>query len=288
MMRPRCRRPKKVLQVITHITDHCGATRTALQAQADQLHHDLGKSMRGFGRQCRGKGTVFVTLVRQTAKHLLEVGQQVLPLARAAQACLQGVTRLSDGQRARVDTTLQAAIEAHQCLAKHSRRLTQGKQVPQGKIVKAYDGTIAAICTGKSHCPAQCGRTPGMIAASASGFLFAMPLPVGHPGDRSDGLPLVDKVPHAIAQVSRRPAPAIHSLVSDLALNDPTWREALHARGMLTVGIPHTVEPITPVPTQADVLRILHEAGLSRQRTPYQVPLACACGYKPASRRELY
>jgi len=235
--------------------------------------------MRRFGRQCRGKGTVFVTLVRQTEKHLLEAGQQVLPLARAAQECLQGVTLLSDSQRERLDTTLQAAIEAHQRIAKQSRRLTQGKKLPHGKIVNAYDGTIAAICKGKSNCPAQFGRKPGIIAESAAGFIFAMHLPVGNPGDRSYGLPLVDKVQHAIAQVARRPTPAIHSLASDLALNDPKLREVLHARGILTVGIPHTVEPITPVPTQEDVLRILHEAGLSRQRTPYQVHLACACGY---------
>ena len=61
-----------------------------MKAQAQQLQHDLAKIMRRFGRQCRGKGKGFVTLVRQTEKHLLEVGHQVLPLAQAAPECLHG------------------------------------------------------------------------------------------------------------------------------------------------------------------------------------------------------
>jgi hypothetical protein len=235
--------------------------------------------MRRFGRQCRGQGKVFVTLVRQTEKHLLDVGQHVRPLAEAAWVCVHGDAQLTEPQRARWASSLKTAIESHQRIEKQSRRLTNGKTLSQCKIVNAYDVTIAPICKGKSNCPAQFGRKPGIIAEPASGFIFALHLPVGNPGDRSYGLPLVDKVQHAIAQVARRPPPAIHSVASDLALNDPQLREALHARGILTVGIPHTVEPLTPVPTQEDVLRILHEAGLSRKRTPYQVHLACACGY---------
>ena len=33
--------------------------------------------MRGFGRQCRGQGKVFVKLVRQTETRLLEVGSSI-------------------------------------------------------------------------------------------------------------------------------------------------------------------------------------------------------------------
>jgi hypothetical protein len=235
--------------------------------------------MRGFGRQCRGMSRVFVTLVRQTETHVLELGQPVLTLARAAQACLHGAPQLSAEQRARLDTQRTVALEAHHRIAPQSRRLTQGKALPHGKIVNAYDPTIAPICKGKSNCPAQCGRKPGIIAEPAAGFIFALHLPVGNPSDASYVEPLVDKVEQAIARVRARPIPAIHSLAGDLALNDAALRDALHARGMLTVGIPKTVEPLPLVPTPEDVTRMLDEADLHGIRTPSQVHLACACGY---------
>ena len=56
-------------------------------------------------------------------------------------------------------------------------------------------------------------------------------------------------------------------------------RQALHARGMLTVGIPKTIAPIDPNPSAQDVLDILNEAGLHRKRTPHQVHRACVSGY---------
>lgn len=235
--------------------------------------------MRRFGRQCRGQGKVFVTLVRQTEKALLEAGQQVLPLARAAQERLQGQVPLASAQRERWDAQLQDAIAVHQQVTGQSRRLTAGKPLAHCKIVNAYDVTIAPICKGKSNCPAQFGRKPGIITEPASGFIFAAHLPVGNPSDASYVLPLVDKVQQAIGRVSVRPAPAIHSLAGDLALNDAALRAALHMRRILTVGIPHTVEPITSSPTQEDVRRMLKEAGLHRTRTPHQVHLACASGY---------
>jgi hypothetical protein len=235
--------------------------------------------MRRFGRQCRGMGKVFVTLVRQTETQLLEVGQQVLPLARAAQACLHGATQLTEDQQARLDIQLTAALEAHDRIQHQSRRLTPGKALSHGKIVNAYDPTIAPICKGKSNCPAQFGRQPGIIAEPAAGFIFALHLPVGNPSDARYVEPLVDKVEQAIARVGTRPTPAIHSLAGDLALNDAALREALHARGILTVGIPKTVAPLPPAPTPEDVPRILEEAGLQDIRTPTQVHLAYACGY---------
>ena len=244
-----------------------------------QLQQDLEKLMRRFGRQCRGMGKVFVTLVRQTERQLLEIGQQVLPLARATQECLHGAPELSEEQRARLDTQLTAALEAHQRIAHQSRRLTQGKALPYCKIVNAYDPTIAPICKGKSNCPAQFGRKPGIIAEPAAGFIFALHLPVGNPSDARYVEPLVDKVEQAIARVGTRPTPAIHSLAGDLALNDATLREALHAQGILTVGIPRTVDPLPPSPTPEDVLRTLDEADLHHIRTPSQVHLAYACGY---------
>ena len=83
----------------------------------------------------------------------------------------------------------------------------------------------------------------------------------------------------AITRVRTRPTPAIHSLAGDLALNDAALREALHARGILTVGIPKTIDPLPPWPTPEDVLQSLDEADLHHIRTPSQVHLAYACGY---------
>ena len=235
--------------------------------------------MRGFGRQCRGIGKVFVTLVRRTETHLLEMGDQVLPLARAAQEYLHGAPHLSAEQQARLTTQLTAALEAHHRIEHQSRRLTQGKALAHGKIVNAYDPTIAPICKGKSNCPAQFGRKPGILAEPAAGFIFALHLPVGNPSDVKYVEPLVDKVRDAIARVATRPTPAIHSLAGDLAFNDVSLREALHQQGILTVGIPKTIDPLPPSPTPEDVLRSLDEADLHHIRTPSQVHLAYACGY---------
>jgi hypothetical protein len=257
----------------------CATGGTVLAGRAQQLQHDLQKVMRRFGRQCRGMGNVFVTLVRQTEAQLLELGEQVLPLARAAHACLHGVPQLSEEQQRRLDTQLTIALEAHHRIARQSRRLTQGKALPHCKIINAYDPTIAPICKGKSNCPTQFGRKPGIIAEPAAGFIFAWHLPVGHPSDASYVEPLIDKVEQAMARVGTRPTPAIHSLAGDLALNAAALREALHERGILTVGIPRTVDPLTPSPTPEDVFRSLDEADLHHLRTPTQVQLAYACGY---------
>ena len=235
--------------------------------------------MRRFGRQCRGMGKVFVTLVRQTETQLLERGRQVLPLARAVQERLHRRPQLWEDQRAHLDTRLAAALEAHQWIESQSRRLTQGKALRHCKIVNAYDPTIAPICKGKSNCPAQFGRKPGILAEPAAGFIFALHLPVGNPSDVKYVEPLVDKAQDAIARVATRPTPAIHSLAGDLAFNDVSLREALHQQGILTVGIPKTIDPLPPSPTPEDVLRSLEEADLHHIRTPSQVHLAYACGY---------
>ena len=235
--------------------------------------------MRRFGRQCRGQGKVFVSLVRQTETQLLATGQQVVPLARAAQECVQGAVHLTEDQQGRLTIQLTGALAAHHQIVTQSRRLTTGKPLTQCKIVNAYDPTIAPICKGKSNCPTQFGRKPGLIAEPAAGFIFAFQLPVGNPTDPSYVAPLVDKVQTAIAHVAGRSPLAIHSLAGDLALNDSRLRETLHGRGILTVGIPHTVEPLTPAPAPKEIRRMLHEAGLQHQRTPHQVQLACAGGY---------
>jgi hypothetical protein len=146
------------------------------------------------------------------------------------------------------------------------------------KIVIAYVRTVAPILNGKRNCPAQFGRKAGIISETTAGFIFALHLPMGNPSDASYVVPLVDKVQTTLARVTGRSKLTIHSVASDLGANDPTVRQALHARGILTVGIPRTVEPMAPSPTQAEVLQSLTHAGLQK-RTPHQVHLAYACGY---------
>ena len=85
MPRP-CIRRKKVLQVITSLTEHCTITGTAVKAQAQHLQQDLAKIMRRFGRQCRGQGKVFVSLVRQTETQLLATGRTASPNERKSSA----------------------------------------------------------------------------------------------------------------------------------------------------------------------------------------------------------
>jgi hypothetical protein len=247
--------------------------------QAQQLQFELAKLMRRFGRQCRGQGKVFVSLVRQTETHLLTTGAPVVTLAQTAQAQVQSAAELTQDQRAHWDTTLTLALVTPQQIVTQSRRLTHGKSLTRCKIVNAYDPTIAPICKGKSNCPTQFGRKPGIIAEPATGFVFAAQLPVGNPNDVSSVLPLVDKVQTTLTHVTLRPRPALHSLAGDLALNDTPLRTTLHARGILTVGIPHTVEPLSPTPTPEAVHQVLTTTGLHRKRTSRQVQLACAAGY---------
>jgi hypothetical protein len=86
-------------------------------------------------------------------------------------------------------------------------------------------------------------------------------------------------VQHAIDLVVSPNRVRAHSLGGDLGLNDAALRQALHARGILTVGIPISVEPINPAPSPEEVLDILNASGFNRIRTPHQVHLACASGY---------
>ena len=104
-------------------------------------------------------------------------------------------------------------------------------------------------------------------------------MPKGNPSDPSYVLPLLDKVHRAIDLVKAPKRLQVHSLGGDLGVNDAELRHALHARGILTVGIPTTVEPIKHMPSPEEVLDILTGSGLNRIRTPQPVHLACASGY---------
>ena len=235
--------------------------------------------MRSFGRQCRGKGKVFVTLVRQTETQLLDLGESLATWSQEAKNLLDQAPQLSEVQRGRLRRDLEAASAAHRDIVKQSQRLTQGKPLTQDKIVKAYDPTIAPIIKGKSNCPAQFGRKAGILSEPASGCIFATRVPPGNPSDPSYVLPLLDNVQHAIDLIAAPKRMQVHSLGGDLGVNDAALRDALHQRGILTVGIPTTVEPVNPTPSPAEVLDILNTAGLHRKRTPHQVHLACATGY---------
>jgi hypothetical protein len=234
--------------------------------------------MRGFGRQCRGHGHVFVKLVRQTEQKLLEVGEPITALGQHAQQLLAQATTLSDATRARFAAAFTAALHSHAHIRQQSTRLIHGHKLRHCKLVNADDRTIAPLLKGKSNCPAQFGRKPGIVSDPATGFLFASRVPEGNPSDPSSVLPLLDNVQKAIERVKTPQRLRVHSLAGDLGINDTARRQALHARGILTVGIPKTVAPITPNPSPEEVLDILNEAGLNRQRTPHQVHLACACG----------
>jgi hypothetical protein len=250
-----------------------------LNAHAHDLHQNLQKVMRSFGRQCRGQGRVFVKLVRQTERHLLELGASIETWTQEAKALVHHDPALSELQRQHLLRHLEAASDAHRQIVKQSQRLTQGKKLGQCKIVNAYDLTLAPIIKGKSNCPAQFGRKTGILSEPASGYLFANRVPEGNPSDPSYVLPLLDKVQQAIDRVAAPKRVQVHSLGGDLGVNDAELRHALHERGILTVGIPTTVEPINPEPSPEEVLDMLNEAGLNRIRTPHQVHLACASGY---------
>ncbi len=169
-------------------------------------------------------------------------------------------------------------MSAHEHIRRQSKWLTQGKKLSHFKLVNAYDPTIAPIIKGKSNCPAQFGRKPGIVSEPATGFIFANLVPKGNPSDASYVLPLLDKVQRATERVQTGPRRHIHSVAGDLGLNDTGLRQALHERSILTVGIPKSVEPIKANPSAEDVRDILLEAGLHRKRTPHQVHLACASG----------
>jgi hypothetical protein len=249
-----------------------------VQAHAQALEPALQNLMRRVGRQCRGRGHVLVTLVRQTETPWLARGEPVLPLARAAQQRLPGVTTRSEAQRACLDPQITTAIEAPHRMAHPSRRRTPGKALTPGTMVHADDPTLAPMGTGPSHGPAPCGRKPGMIAEPAAGFICGRHMPVGTPRDASDVQPLIDHVQPAIGRGSTDPSPTLHALAGAWACTAASLREALPQQGILPVGIPHTVEPLPPSPTPADVRRLLGDGGVPGVRTSCQVHLADACG----------
>ena len=250
---------------MVRIAQPCSRRPTQVQRQAHSLHQEITKVMRGFGRQCRGHGRVFVTVVRHTEQQLRELGPPITTLGQHAQQLLTQATALSDATRKRLAEAFHAAMHSHTPIRQQSTQLTQGKKRRHCKLVKAYDRTIAPILKGKSHCPAPCGRKPGTASEPATGFLFATRVPAGTPNDASSVLPLLDKVQSAIERVRTPPKLRLHSVAGDLGVNDAPRRQALHARGILTVGIPQNVQPINPNPSAQ---------GIGQNK----LPISCAFG----------
>jgi hypothetical protein len=87
-----------------------------------------------------------------------------------------------------------------------------------------------------------------MASDLATGCIFANYLPQGNPSDPSYGLPLSDKVHRTIARVRAGPKRQRHSVAGDLGINDPVLRQTFQERGILTVGIPKTIEPLKLTP----------------------------------------
>jgi len=145
--------------------------------------------MRSFGRSGRGHGKVFVTLVRHTEHQLLERGKDLTTLAQQAHTCLDNTTTLRETQRERLREDLTTAMRHHEHIRQQSTHLTQGTTLRHWKVVNAYDPTMAPMLTGTSNCPAQFGRTPGMISEPATGCIFANLTPQGNPNDASSVLP---------------------------------------------------------------------------------------------------
>jgi hypothetical protein len=233
---------------------------------------------RRFGRQCRGRGPLCVTVGRPTAPPGWARGHPVLPLARAAPQWSHGATPLSAAQRVRLDTPRTAALEAPQRIAPRSRRRTPGHAVAHGKRVNAYAPPMAPIGPGQSHGPAPFGRTSGMRAEPAAGLSVGLHRPVGQPRAPSSVPPWVDTGQQAMARVATAPRPALHARAGDLAFTAAALREGGPQQGSLTGGLPQPVEPLPPSPAPEDVMRLLHAGDVPRARPRCQGDLAYACG----------
>lgn len=237
--------------------------------------------MRSFGRACRGKQRVYVKLVRQTERTLLELGQDVAALAVSAKFALETAECVSQRHRSQLFEQLDTAIIAHQKIERQSRRLVHDKKLDHAKIVNAYDHSIAPIKKGKSNCPCQLGRKPGILAEMASGFIFSFHLPCGNPSDVSYVAPLVERLEKTIEQIAPdrlETAPLIRSVAGDLGLRDATLRSELHEKGILTVGIPENIEPVEKEPGVERIQAVLDDPQF-QDLSPQQVELAYACGY---------
>ena len=232
-----------------------------------------------FGRTCRGKRKVLVKIVRDTERQLLEVGRQVGPLGLSAYLYLTEDIRLEESLRERLQDDLQQAIQNYELIEQQSKRLVNGKKLPHAKIVNPYDDSIAPIIKGKSNCPVQFGKKPGIIAEMATGFIFGLHLPQGNPNDASYMIPLIGKVEGSIAALDQKRKPKIHSVAGDLAFRMPTLRNQLTDRGILSVGIPETTAAMPADPTPEMIQAAQQLFNLDKMPSVNQIKVAYACGH---------
>lgn len=235
--------------------------------------------MRAFGRTCRGVHRVLLQVVRQTERRLLDVGYPVGPLCLSAFLHLYEDASLEQAHRERLQEKLGRATQHYELIEVQSRRLVNGKKLSHPKIVNAYDPSIAPIVKGKSNCPTQFGKKPGLVAEMATGFIFGLHLPQGNPDDASYMLPLLDKVDGAIARMEGKCKPRIVSVAADLAFRGATLRNQLHAKGILTVGIPDTIAPVPALPAPDRIPAVQEQFDLGWIPSAAQVQTAYACGY---------
>ena len=235
--------------------------------------------MRTFGRACRGARKVFLKVVRQTERELLEVGRDVGPLCLSAMLHLSEADRLTQTKREYLHEKLRCAAANYEPIQAQSRRLVNGKKLPHAKIVNAYDTSTTAIVKGKSNCPAQFGKKPGIIAEMATGLIYGLHLPQGNPDDASYMMPLLDKVNIAISKVQKKRKPRIVSVAGDLAFRDACLRNDLHDQGILTVGIPSTIDPVSAIPTPEMIRAVQAQFHLGKIPSATKVKTAYACGY---------
>ena len=162
-MTPRCRRPATKA---TKLTNH-----------AHSLQQALKKVMRGCGRQGRGHGHVFVTLVRHTEQELLELGEPSTALGPHAQHLLAQATAFSDATRERFaeasSTPRCAAMrtsashpngspKATNSVTVHSSILTSSPSLPCSKArVMAPRRVVESLAWCRTPPRACSGRTRG-------------------------------------------------------------------------------------------------------------------------------
>ena len=95
---------------------------------------------------------------------------------------------------------------------------------------------------GRSHGPAQCGRTPGMVSDPATSVRFATRVPEGHPSAARDV-----RAPPGPGPKGERPRQDTAATPGPLGGGEPRHRVTRHC-GRRTVGIPKTIAPIQAHP----------------------------------------
>ena len=243
--------------------------------------------MRRFGRQCRGMGKVFVTLVRQTETALVGAGTAgpVLGTGRPGSTCM---TRRSCRESSVHAWTRSSPPPSTPISGSHPNP-DDSRRARRCATARSSTRTIPPLlpfARAKAIAPRSLAASPASSPSRRQASSLRCICPWGIRVMPVTWSPWSTRWSRRSARVRTRPVPAIHSLAGDLAFNDTALREALHARGILTVGIPKTVAPLPLSPTPEDVLRILDEADLHHIRTPTQVHLRLRLWVQPTGGRK--